>query len=89
MIHWIRNARIKDFVNSHGSPLNTTMAGVSTIIFSGDNDALADPEDVGTLVSKLGQRVLYYGRTDYSHMDFIWYVLVTFNFVPSTDLHWW
>jgi hypothetical protein len=74
MIHWIRNARAKDFVNSHGSPFNTTAAQISTIVFSGDADALANPADVQRLVDRLGSRVLYYGRTDYSHMDFLWFV---------------
>lgn len=48
---------------------------VSTALFTGSNDWLADPDDVALLIPKLKQNGVLYSVTNmptYEHLDFIW-----------------
>ena len=48
---------------------------VSTALFTGGDDWLADTEDVAMLIPKLKEtQVLHFVKnmTDYNHLDFVW-----------------
>ena len=52
-----------------------TKLNVSTALFTGGNDWLADPKDVALLRPLLVKNKILYSDlnfTDYEHLDFIW-----------------
>ena len=54
---------------------NMSKLTVSTALFTGGQDWLADPEDVALLIPLLMQNKILYSNIsfpDYEHLDFIW-----------------
>nr|ACI15903.1 carboxylic ester hydrolase [Bodo saltans] len=89
MVHWAQEVRSGEFqAHDYGSVQNqvfynsttapkynlSAMQGPPTFIFSGSNDALADPQDVEWIVASLPASVMK-GSTvinGFAHMDFVW-----------------
>nr|XP_044610749.1 lipase member J isoform X3 [Equus asinus] len=59
-------------LNMTTSPLyNVTKMNVSTAIWNGESDLLADPEDVKILLSKITNRIYHKSISYYNHIDFL------------------
>lgn len=89
MVHWAQEVRSGlfqahdygsaqnlAFYNSSSAPVYnlSKMTGPPTVIFSGTNDALADPQDVAWIVDQVPSSVLKASNiiNGYAHMDFVW-----------------
>jgi len=88
MAHWAQSIRAGTFsqydyglignLQHYGSisPPAYNLNGISTpiAIFSGGQDSLADPDDVGILLEQLPPGVIRYvnNQPDYEHLDFTW-----------------
>nr|XP_014682717.2 lipase member J isoform X1 [Equus asinus]XP_044610728.1 lipase member J isoform X1 [Equus asinus]XP_044610729.1 lipase member J isoform X1 [Equus asinus]XP_044610732.1 lipase member J isoform X1 [Equus asinus]XP_044610739.1 lipase member J isoform X1 [Equus asinus] len=86
MLHWsqlFNSSHLKAFdwgspvlnflhFNQTTSPLyNVTKMNVSTAIWNGESDLLADPEDVKILLSKITNRIYHKSISYYNHIDFL------------------
>lgn len=89
MIHWQQEVKSGKFqTHDYGSDENmifynqstapeydlTQMTGPKTVIFSGANDALADPQDVALIVEKVPSTTLLQSTVipGFAHLDFVW-----------------
>jgi pimeloyl-ACP methyl ester carboxylesterase len=72
MQHWITMAREGTFAKFDGKPVNVPSLSVPTLVYSGKTDYLAGPQDIKTLIQKLGSNVIDHQELNYGHMDFVW-----------------
>merc|ERR550519_2725915 len=86
MIHLAQLVRSKKFAKyDYGFLLNVVRYGsfsppdyklenvkIPTVIFWGDNDILADPEDVHKMISRVPNIVRNFHSPVYDHIDYIW-----------------
>lgn len=74
--HWVANARSGAYANAKGEPYDLTAYAVRTAVWYGSKDMLANPQDVQTLLQRLGglggKNVAAAKQNAFAHMDFTW-----------------
>jgi len=73
LIHWIKSTRDKSYESYNGTSYFPQYIGTPLVVYYGDGDYLADPQDVQRLLTAAGSQAVYSKKiSGYTHMDFTW-----------------